>query len=119
MSCTLTTSGVMSLVHLGRERAHHAQDEQDIEDVAAHHVADGDVVLPGERGAHRHRHLGRTRAKGHHGEPDDQWRHAERQGELGRAAHQRARTQDQQGQTAQKQQEVHRVAVQLARDARL
>ena len=55
--------------HQGHDERRKPEDRQDVEDVAAHHVADGDVHLPGPGRLHGDRELGRAGAEGHHREP--------------------------------------------------
>ena len=58
--------------HQRRDDGRQAQDEQHVEDVAAHHVADGDVGLAVQHRTHRHRQLGRAGAEGHDGQAHHQ-----------------------------------------------
>jgi hypothetical protein len=53
-----------------------AEDREHVEDVAAYHVADRDVVAPVEDGGEAHDELRRARAVGHHRETDHERRHA-------------------------------------------
>ena len=65
-----------------RERGQ-SDHSQDVEDVAAHHVPDGDVSLASQRRPQAHRELRGARAPGHHGEADDEGRDAEARGHRG------------------------------------
>jgi hypothetical protein len=69
------------------------EDEQDIENVAADHVADGDVGLTRENGGDRHRGFRGACAKRHYRKTHHQRRYPERQCELGGPSHQSLGTQ--------------------------
>jgi hypothetical protein len=93
--------------HQRRDQGADAQDEQHIEDVAAHHVADGDVGLAVEHGTDAHRDLGRAGAEGDDGQSHDERADAEGQSQLGRAAHEHVGAEDQQDQATKKHEHVH------------
>ena len=92
--------------HQRRDQRADAQDEQYVEDVAADHVANGDVGVAVQHSAHRYGHLGCAGTKRHDGEAHHQRRNAEAQCQLRRPAHQQARAQHQAGQTCSKQQQL-------------
>jgi hypothetical protein len=74
---------------------------------AAHHIVDGNVGLALEHGTNTHRDLGRAGAEGDDGESHNERADAERQRQLGRAAHEYAGAKNQQDQAAEKNEYVH------------
>jgi hypothetical protein len=96
----------------GDQRPHDGgqpQDQQDVRDVAADHVADRDPGRPDQRGLHASHQLRGRRAEAHQGKPDQQRRDAETPGQRDRAAHQRLAAGDQKQQTDQEFEEQHGV----------
>ncbi len=74
-----------------RDQGAKAEDQGDIADVGADHVADRDGTGAGLGGLHAHHHFRTAGAKRDHGQPDDQRREAEAKGETRTAFHQRFR----------------------------
>ena len=89
-----------------RDHGADAEDEQHVEDVAAHDVADCDVGAAAQRGADGHGHLRRTGAHRDDREADDQRRDAERQRDLRGAAHQRLGSEHQRAEAEDEEDDV-------------
>ena len=91
----------------GRDAGRDAQHRQNVEDAAAHHIANRDVPLAAQGRHHRRRHFGQRGAGGDDGQADDQFANAEIFGKGHGRVHQPIRAQDQQGETGQDQQSLH------------
>ena len=78
----------MARDHQWSNQRRQTKDEQHVSNVAADHVADGQVALAIQRGLHADGSLWRAGAEGHHGEADNQRRNAKLGGQLAGAAHQ-------------------------------
>ena len=61
----------------GADQGADAQDDEDVEDVRPHDVADCHVAFACDGREHRHDQFGRRGTDGDHREPDDEFRHAE------------------------------------------
>jgi hypothetical protein len=97
------------LVADGRvDQSRDAQHEQDVRDVAAHDVADGNVRVTREDRAERDAELGRRRAEGHHGEAHHEWRNARSSGQGHGATHQEIAAEQEIGQAPEELDVHHR-----------
>ena len=83
--------------HERRDQGRDAEDEQHVEDVAADDVAQRQAVESGATGADAHRELRRAGAERHDGQPDDERREPDRQGQARGAPHEQLRAADQDG----------------------
>ena len=92
----------LAVDHQRHDEGTDAQNEQHVENVAAHHIAHRHVGLARQHGGHRHPHLWRAGAKGHDGQAHHQGRDAKRQGQLARPAHQQVGPEHQCGQASHK-----------------
>ncbi len=93
--------------HQRRNQRRHAEDQQHVGDVAADHVANGDIAAAIERSLHADRRFRCAGAEGDHGQADDQRRNAELRGEPGCAAYQYLRAGNEQHQAGNEIDEGH------------
>ena len=91
----------------GGDYGRHPEDQQDVGDIAANHVANGQVTAAIQCCLHAHRGFRRAGAEGHDGQADDQGRDTELCGQLGSAAHQYFGASDQQHQAGDDINESH------------
>ena len=88
----------------GRDGRRHSEDGEDIEDIAADDVADGQVALTANGGHERRRDLRQRGAYGHQGQTDDQLADAEAAGDGRSSLDQPARTHREHSETRESQQ---------------
>ena len=86
--------------HDRRDRDGEAEDEEQVGDVAADHVAEGDAGRAPERGLQGDHQLGHRGAEGHDRGPDEQRRDAQPPGQRDRAPHQRLTAHEEQNEPA-------------------
>ena len=81
----------------GGDQRRQAEHHPDVEDVAAHHVAHGQVALTAAHRDDGGRQLGQRCPDGHHGQPDHQAADPQRRGDAHRPLDEQGRAGDQQG----------------------
>lgn len=82
-------------------------DQQDVGDIAADHVANGQIATAIQGRLHAHGGFRGTGAECHHRQANDQWRNAELRGQFGGAAYQHFGASDQQHQACDQVNEGH------------
>ena len=81
-----------------RNQAREAKHAEQVKDIAAHHIADGNVPLPSQGGHHRGHHLRQGGAGSNDGQADNSLANPQGAGDGHGTLHQPARAQDQERQ---------------------
>ncbi len=94
----------------GSEQRRHAQDQQDVRDIGANNIADGDARRASQRSLNARHEFRRRRPKADQCQPDEQGRHTKKRCRPCSAAHQQLAADDEQHKSARKKQVVFQVA---------